>query len=277
MRRANAWRIVSKFESGMVRLILAFACVVSVVSAQDPQVASQAVRVLEQRCWMCHGAGLSQSGLRLDSRDAALRGGSRGPALVAGNAAQSRLLQAIKRTGDLAMPPGPKLADTDIAAIEKWITAGAEWPKSAAASAPAQTWWSFKKPVRPRVPDVKDSWVRTTVDAFVLEKLNTEKLKPAREADRRTLARRVYLDLHGLPPTAEQLEKFANDPAPDAYEKLIDELLASPRYGEKWGRHWLDLARYGDTAGGGEAAEAPLCVAAVGGRVACFSKHNDPA
>ena len=100
------------------------------------------------------------------------------------------------------------------------------------------------------MPALKDSWVRTPVDAFILQKLTAEKLKPAREADRRTLARRAYLDLHGLPPLpSEQVEKFANDPAPDAYEKLIDELLASPRYGEKWGRHWLDLARYGDTAG----------------------------
>src|SRR5262249_11999844 len=95
----------------------------------------------------------------------------------------------------------------------------------------------------------QDPWVRTAVDAFILQKLTAERLKPAREADRRTLVRRAYLDLHGLPPTAEQVEKFANDPAADAYEKLIDELLASPRYGEKWGRHWLDFARYGDTAG----------------------------
>jgi hypothetical protein len=104
--------------------------------------------------------------------------------------------------------------------------------------------------VRPTAP-AKDSWARTPIDAFIAQKLTAEKLKPAREADRRTLARRAYLDLHGLPPTAEQIEKFANDPAPDADEKLIDELLASPRYGEKWGRHWLDLARYGDTGRAG--------------------------
>jgi hypothetical protein len=109
-------------------------------------------------------------------------------------------------------------------------------------------WWSFRKPVRPPVP-ATTAWGRNAIDAFIAAKHAEQKLKPAKEADRATLARRAYLELHGLPPTAEQVEKFVADPAPDAYEKLIDELLASPRYGEKWGRHWLDLARYGDTAG----------------------------
>jgi hypothetical protein len=120
-----------------------------------------------------------------------MKGGTRGPALVAGNAAQSRLVQAIRRTGPLQMPPGPKLPDAEIAIIEQWITSGAVWPKTAAAAGPAQTWWSLKKPVRPPVP-AKDSWARTPIDAFISQKLNAEKLKPAREADRRTLARRAY-------------------------------------------------------------------------------------
>src|SRR4051794_15063609 len=234
----------------MNRLTLAFVLGVSMAAAQDAELASRAVSVLEQRCQGCHGPALSQSGLRLDSRESLLKGGNRGPAIVAGNPAQSRMIQALRRSGDLAMPPGPKLSDPEIAIVERWIQSGAPWPKTAVtANPPPQTWWAFVKPVRPAMPPVHDSWVRTPVDAFVLDKLNNAKLKPAREADRRTLARRAYLDLHGLPPTAEQLEKFAADPAPDAYEKLIDELLASPRYGEKWGRHWLDLARYGDTAG----------------------------
>jgi len=233
----------------MSRLMLAFVLGASVVSAQDTQTASRAIGVLEQRCWSCHGPALSQSGLRLDSREAALHGGNRGPAIVAGNAAQSRVIQAIRRTGQLAMPPGPKLPDVEIAILERWIGAGAVWPGTVTSSAPAQNWWSFTKPVRPQAPALKEAWVRTPIDAFILQKLTAEKLRPARDADRRMLARRAYLDLHGLPPTSEQIEKFANDPAPDAYEKLIDELLASPRYGEKWGRHWLDLARYGDTAG----------------------------
>ena len=230
---------------------MVWAAVAWLLSAQDTELASRAVGVLEQRCFVCHGTGLAQSGLRLNSRDAALQGGTRGPAIVAGNASASRVVQAIRRMGDLTMPPGPKLPDAEIDVIERWIAAGAKWPATAqtAAADQAKAWWSFQKPVRPPVPGLKSSWIRTPIDAFVARKLAEEKLKPAPEADRRTLIRRAYFDLHGLAPTAEQIEKFVNDPDPNAYEKLIDELLASPRYGEKWGRHWLDLARYGDTSG----------------------------
>ena len=209
--------------------------------------ATSALTLLEQRCFVCHGPAMAQSGLRLDSREAALKGGMRGPAIVPGNASESRLAQAIRGTGELVMPPGPKLANAEIAIIAQWIAAGSAWPK---ASLPqTQSWWSFQKPVRPAVPASPDAWVRTPVDAFIARTVQQEKLKPAREASRRTLIRRAYYDLHGLPPTAAQVERFVADPAPDAYEKLVDALLESPRYGEKWGRHWLDLARYGDTAG----------------------------
>ena len=227
----------------------------SLLSAQDGDLATRAVGLLEQRCFGCHGPNLAQSGLRLNSREAILQGGSRGSAMIAGNAPGSRLVQAVKRTGELSMPPGPKLPDTEIATLEKWIAAGAPWPQnmtslsSAGVSSAGKDWWAFQKPMRPAVPASKDPWVRTPIDAFVARKLSEEKLKPAPEADRRTLIRRAYLDLHGLPPTAEEIDKFVHDPAPDAYEKLIDKLLDSPRYGEKWGRHWLDLARYGDTSG----------------------------
>jgi hypothetical protein len=215
--------------------------------AQNPDLAARAVSVLEKNCWGCHGSGTVQSGLQLNSREAALQGGMRGPAILPGDAARSLLVQAIRRTGELSMPPGPKLADGEIVTIEQWVAAGAPWP--AASQTAAQTWWSFQKPVRPPVPSIHDAWVRTPVDAFIAAKLKEEKLKAAPPADRRVLIRRAYLDLDGLSPTAEQIEKFVNDSAPDAYEKLIDELLASPRYGEKWGRHWLDLVRYGDTSG----------------------------
>ena len=217
--------------------------------AQDADLANRALGVLEARCAVCHNPGLAQSGLNLHSRETALKGGTRGPAIVSGNAAQSLVVQAIRRTGSLAMPPGPKLSDSEITVLEKWITSGAAWPKAKDGATPAPAWWSFKAPVRPKVPALKDPWVRTPIDAFALSKLNAEKLKPAKDADRSTLIRRAYLDLLGLPPSAEQVAKFVADPATDAYEKLIDELLLSPRYGEKWGRHWLDLVRYGDTAG----------------------------
>ena len=236
---------MNRLSSGFI--LAGFLLTASLLSAQDADVASRAVGVLEQRCFTCHGANLAQSGLRLNSREAILQGGSRGPAVVAGNAPGSLVVKAIRRTGELSMPPGPKLGDAEIATIEKWIADGATWPKTVQSQ--AQNWWSFQKPVRPAVPVSKDAWVKTPIDAFIAKKLSEEKLKPAAEADRRTLIRRAYLDLHGLPPTAEQIDKFVSDPAPDAYEKLVDELLASPRYGEKWGRHWLDLARYGDTSG----------------------------
>src|SRR6185295_9190479 len=127
-----------------------------------------------------------------------------------------------------------------------WIDSGAAWPDKMTA-APKSQWWAFQKPKRPVVPVAGSA--SNPIDAFLLAKLESKSLKPAGEADRVTLARRAYYDLHGLPPTAEQVQKFVNDKSPEAYGKMIDELLASPRYGEKWGRHWLDLVRYGDTSG----------------------------
>ena len=232
----------------MSRLLLRLALACGMLSAQESGLADRAVRIIEQRCQICHGPSLAQSGLNLHSREAALKGGRRGPAIVAGNAAQSRLVQAVRRTSEPAMPPGPKLAEAEIATLEQWVAAGAAWPKTAVAKVADQTWWSFRKPLRQAVPAMSE-WARTAVDAFIFKKLTEEKLAPSREANRPTLIRRAYLDLAGLPPTAEQVDKFVNDPAADAYDKLVDELLASPRYGEKWGRHWLDLVRYGDTAG----------------------------
>jgi len=225
-------------------LVLAF----STLSAQESELATKAVGVLEKNCWGCHGPSNSISDLRLSSRESILKGGTRGPAAVAGNAKDSLMIGAIKKTDpDLWMPPDSKLAASDIDIIEKWIAAGAEWPKNGPVV--SDTWWSFKKPVRPEVPVLNSSWVKNPIDAFILKKLTAEKLKPAKQADRATLIRRAYLDLHGLPPTVEQVKAFVNDPAADAYDKLIDTLLESQRYGEKWGRHWLDLARYGDTSG----------------------------
>ncbi len=153
----------------MRRLLLVFA-VASSLSAAD------ALSILQQRCEGCHGASLAQSGLRLDSREAALKGGAHGPALVPGDAATSRLVQAVRRTGELAMPPGPKLPDADIAAIEKWVSAGAVWPGATAAAAPADL-VVFPKAGRPAAPSSKDPWVRTPIDAFIAKKLAEEKLE----------------------------------------------------------------------------------------------------
>ncbi|HEX6435997.1 MAG TPA: DUF1549 domain-containing protein, partial [Candidatus Binatia bacterium] len=183
------------------------------------------------------------SSLRLDSRDGLIKGGAKGPAIVSGNSAQSRLIQMVAHAAQPSMPPGKKLPDDDIAALRAWIDAGAPWPKEGGAlEVKAPTWWSFKPPVRPDVPASAKP-----IDHFVTANLNG--LTPSGRASKATLVKRAYYDLHGLPPTFEQSQKFINDTSPDAWDKLIDKLLASPRYGEKWGRHWLDLVRYGDTAG----------------------------
>lgn len=221
----------------------------AIAQAETPN-ADQAVAVLQQKCLSCHNEKTALSGLRVDARDALLKGGTRGPALVNGKSADSLLIHAVERTGKLMMPPGPPLTGTEIDTLKRWIDAGAPWPASAEAATPkAPTWWAFQQPVRHPVPALKDPFVKTPVDAFVLAKLKEKKLAPSPEADRRTLVRRAYYDLHGLPPTAEQVQAFVNDKRPDAWERLIDDLLASPRYGEKWGKHWLDLVRYGDTSG----------------------------
>lgn len=187
------------------------------------------------------------SGLRLDTRDAALKGGTRGPAIQPGNSGASRLLQLAAHTAQPAMPPGRKLSDEDIASLRNWIDEGALFPT--ALKAPEQPkWWSFQKPKRPAVPAVP-AWGKNAVDAFIAAKFVENGLPNSPEADRLTLIRRATFDLHGLAPTPAEVRTFLEDRDPAAYEKLVDRLLASPRYGEKWGRYWLDLVRYGDTSG----------------------------
>jgi hypothetical protein len=206
------------------------------------EVASRAVHLLQQRCVSCHGESVALSGLRLDSRDGVQKGGRRGGSV-------RLLIQAVKHEGKLTMPPGQKLEPEEINLLMEWVAAGAPWPAASLTPASAPAHWAFRKPERPRVPGLQDAWIRTPVDSFILAKLRERNLEPAKEAEKRALARRAYYDLHGLPPSADRVDQFIADPSPDAYEKLIDELLASPRYGEKWGRHWLDLVRYGDTSG----------------------------
>ena len=208
---------------------------------------SEATRaIFEKRCFNCHGDAQT-SGLDLRRLETIRKGGARGPAIVAGKADQSLLFQAVARVGKLQMPPGKPLPPDEVASIRQWINEGAPWEEP---KADAPSWWAFQKVVRPAVPaEQKSSWVRTPIDAFVLRNLNLKGLKPVAAADRRTLVRRLYFNLLGLPPTPAEAAAFVNDAAPDAYEKLVDRLLASPRYGERWGRHWLDVVRYADTGG----------------------------
>ncbi len=213
--------------------------------------------LLIDRCLKCHGPGKQEGGLRLDSRLGWMKGGDNGPAIVPGNADESLLLLAVRHTDpDLKMPPDGMLNDVEIAALEQWIKEGATDPREAPEASPKhvvsdpKTFWSFQPIREPVLPSVNNpEWIRTPIDAFVLAKLNQLGLTPTRRADARTLVRRAYLDLIGLPPTPEQVQVFASDPSQAAWAKLIDQLLASPQYGERWGRHWLDVARYADSGG----------------------------
>ncbi|MFN3653029.1 MAG: DUF1549 domain-containing protein [Armatimonadota bacterium] len=216
--------------------------------------------LLLTHCISCHGPQVQQGGLRLDSRAALLRGGERGPALSTTSPAESLLLRAVRHEGP-AMPPDRKLAPHEIAALEKWIGLGAPFPSPpscrGAAAASGKIHWAFRPVRRPVLPAVKSAkWPLTPIDRFILAKLEAKRLQPAPAADRRTLIRRATLDLTGLLPTPAEVRAFLADRSTNAWEKVIDRLLASPLYGERWGRHWLDVVRYADTAG--ETADYPV-------------------
>ncbi len=207
---------------------------------------------LESNCAKCHNDSLRTSGLSVKSRQVLLQGGNRGEAISLDRPGESLILKALRHDGELKMPSGGKLAPAQIDAIERWIGLGAPWPETADRSPPskAETHWSFQPVGRPRPPPVSDeAWIRNPIDNFVLARLDEAGLAPSPEAGKATLIRRAYLDLAGLLPTPEAVRAFLDDQRPDAYERLVDGLLASPRYGERWGRHWLDVARYADSNG----------------------------
>jgi hypothetical protein len=210
--------------------------------------------VLAEQCYSCHSTKKIRGGLALDSREAMLKGGLSGPAISPGKASDSLLVKSIQhRIPDLTMPlKAPKLADAVIADFVRWIDGGAPYPASAVAKLDPRSkdWWSLQPLVKPAIP-TGDTSARNAIDAFVRAKLREKGLKPSKEADRRTLIRRLTFDLHGLPPTPEATEAFVNDADPLAFEKLADQLLASPRYGERWARHWLDVAHFGESNGFG--------------------------
>ena len=215
---------------------------------------SQIEPILKKACYDCHSAKRGESGLRLDSVRMMLRGGDRGPAVVAGNASESLLYQAILGTGDVARMPaeGPQLTTQQTALIKRWIEQGAVAPirDDLEVSFSRSDHWSFQPISRPTVPvsSIEPSGANP-IDAFVLDRLRESNIRPSPSADRVTLIRRLSLDLHGLPPTVDQVQQFLADERPGAYERLVDRQLASVRYGERWGRHWLDMARYADSNG----------------------------
>lgn len=211
--------------------------------------------ILSEHCYSCHGPDKQKADLRWDLKESAFKTGEHGPIIVPGKSAASRVVKLVSGLEpDSIMPPrGERLTAEQIGLLQTWIDQGAAWPATAAVARKAadkHNHWAFKTPVRPPVAAVqKSKWPRNPIDAFILARLDKEKLHPSPEADRVTLIRRVTLDLTGLPPTPQEIDNFLADRAPGAYERLVDRLLDSPHYGEVWGRHWLDVARYADSNG----------------------------
>ena len=214
--------------------------------------------VLADHCYKCHStfAEKIKGGLLLDSREALLKGGDTGKAIVPGDPEASLLIKAIRYTDpDLQMPKDKKLEDDQIANLTAWVKMGAPDPRFATAeqkkySDNKTNHWAWQPVKRVAIPEVSNpDWCQTPVDNFILAKLDENNLKPSAPADKRTLIRRATFDLIGLPPTPEEVQDFVNDDSTNAFAKVVDRLLASPHYGERWGRHWLDVARYSDTKG----------------------------
>ncbi len=232
------------------------------VSASAQDLADQAYTILKEKCQVCHGAAMQQSRLDLRTRDKVLHGGERGKAVTVGNLKRSWLWRLVTHQSKPTMPPGGKLPDDDIEVLRRWIIGGAPFPENAVSDEEAErlsalkkleerpiteeekSWWAFR-PVKDVTPPAADN----RIDGFLAAAIEDKGLKPAPEAGKRELVRRLYLDLHGLPPNPEQVDAFVNDDSPRAWETLVDELLASPHYGERWGRHWLDLVHYADSGG----------------------------
>jgi mono/diheme cytochrome c family protein len=212
--------------------------------------------VLAENCFSCHGPDKQKGGLRLDSRAALLKGAGGEPVVVPGEPDKSPIVKAINHQGDTKMPPKTKLPAPAIDALTAWVKMGVPWPEAAGAKTTSSVaearakHWAFQPVSKPALPAVRGGdWARTPLDRFILAKLDEQGFSPAPAADRRTLIRRASIDLTGLPPAPEDVDAFVNDRSAGAWEKVIDRLLASPRYGERWGRHWLDVARYSDTKG----------------------------
>ncbi len=245
------------------RFVLLFVVGVAVpfsASAQERLASPEAVRFFEtsirpllaEHCLKCHGPTKQRADLRLDSRASLLKGGESGPAVVVGHPDKSLLIHAVRQVaGAPKMPEGKKLTDREINDLTRWVQMGLPFPEPVAqAKTDPKNWWAYQRIIKPETPNVRDAaWVRSPIDTFVLAKLEARGLKPAPLVDRNTLIRRATFDLIGLPPTPDEITAFVNDTSPNAFARVVDRLLASPHYGERWGRHWLDVARYADSNG----------------------------
>lgn len=209
--------------------------------------------IFAEHCYQCHGPNRAENGLRWDRKASALKGGEKGPAIVPGKAGESLVIRAVNGGGE-DVPKMPKkgepLTAEQVELLKTWINQGANWPDATIAEKDSKDHWAFKAPVRPALPEVqKKDWVRTPVDAFILARLEKEGLSPSPDADKTTLIRRLSLDLIGLPPAIAEVDQFLSDNSASAYSKAATRLLSSPHFGERWGRHWLDAARYADSDG----------------------------
>ena len=247
-------------QSSILRLAAVVMLGVSATHLLGAQTSPEEVRFFEEKvrpllaknCLSCHNNEDKMSGLSLESREGALLGGGRGSAVIPGEPDQSLLIQAVRRAGEVKMPPAGPLESHDVATLTEWVRAGAAWgveaDEKAAHAGPSH--WAFQPLHRAEPPAVHaEEWVRNPIDRLVLARLEAKQIRPSPEAPRRTLIRRVSLDLIGLPPTPEEIAEFLADSKPGAYERLVNRLLDSPHYGERWGRHWLDIARYADSNG----------------------------
>ncbi len=252
-----------------IRLLLAAHFIALPLSAQDlaqEDFFEKRIRpILADKCQTCHNSTLKTAGLDLSISEGFMRGGQSGPIVSSEASEKSRLLQVIGYQGPIKMPPGGKLGEEEIALLTDWVESGAPWPGTEVAavvrddSRPGgfteeeRRFWSFQKVQKPWLPEVKnEAWVRSPIDRFILARLQKEGLRPAPPADKATLLRRTTYDLTGLPPSEKEISDFLADDSPKAFEAVVDRLLASPRYGEHWGRHWLDVARYADSTGNDE-------------------------
>ncbi len=228
--------------SGRLALLLLIA--IAVVSAAS--LPADALAILEKRCLSCHGPRARMSGLDLSTRETAIRGGTRGPAIAPSEPAKGWLLQRIAK-GD--MPPNAPLPRTERETLETWISAGAEWPSAIRERRAGSDWWSLQ-PIRVQQPPAAPgTWNASPIDRWIHARLARDGITPSPQADRRTLIRRLSLDLLGLPPTPAEIAAFESDPRPDAYDRAVDRLLSSPHYGERWARHWLDVVRFAESEG----------------------------
>lgn len=229
--------------------------------AAPPDFEKEVWPVFRKKCYSCHNATLKQNGLRLDDGASALEGGYSGPVIIPGNSAASKLIERVTtEKAEQRMPKmGTPLTPAEVATLRSWIDSGAAWPRKAAAGPARPVHWAFQPVRRPSAPAVQNArWVRNEIDRFVLARLEKQGIAPSPEASRATLIRRLSFDLTGLPPTTAEVRAFIEDSRPDAYERLVDRLLDSPHYGERWARHWLDLARYADSDGYEKDNERPI-------------------